>query len=94
MEIIMKKIVTSIATLAVLVTTASADFLRVEMGGGAWMQTPKGYLDISNGDGALSLDGTYTSNETAATNIYVWALVKHPVPIVPNLRLEYVTITD
>jgi len=90
----MKKIVTGLATLAVLASTVSADFARVEMGGGAFTQTPQGYIHAKDGDGALSLDGTYTSNETAQTNIYIWALVKHPIPILPNLRLEYVTLTD
>lgn len=90
----MKKIVTTLATVAVLATTASADFTRVEMGAGSWVQTPKGYIDLSDGSGALNLNGSYISNETTATDMYVWALIKHPIPVVPNLRLEYVTITD
>ena len=90
----MNKILTSIVTATVIATTASADFARVEMGAGTWMQTPSGSAVVSDGDGVLSLDGTYISNETSATDIYVWALIKHPIPILPNLRLEYVTITD
>ncbi|MDQ7042006.1 MAG: TIGR04219 family outer membrane beta-barrel protein [Sulfurimonas sp.] len=90
----MRKILTSLAVVGVLASTLSADFARVEMGAGSWMQTPSGYATRTDGDGSLSLNGTYTSNETATSDIYVWALVKHPIPILPNLRLEYVTVTD
>ncbi len=90
----MKKLLTSLAAVATIASTVNADFARVEMGAGAWMQTPTGDAVISDGDGVLSLNGTYTSKETEATDIYVWALIKHPIPVIPNLRLEYVTITD
>ncbi len=90
----LNKLLSTIACCAVLATTASADFARVEMGAGAWMQSPKGYVILSDGSGALNLDGKYVSNETAATDMYIWALIKHPLPIIPNLRLEYVTVTD
>ena len=92
--VIMKKLVTTCALGALLATTASADFARVEVGGGIWQQTPNGYASRTDGDGALSLNGTYTSSEKEATDTYAWILIKHPVPIIPNLRLEYVTITD
>jgi outer membrane protein len=90
----MKKLLTTLALGATLASTLSADIARVEMGAGTWMQTPKGYIDLRDGTGALNLNGTYTSNETEATDMYVWALIKHPLPIIPNLRLEYVTVTD
>lgn len=90
----LNKLLSTIACGAILATTASADFVRVEMGAGAWIQSPKGYVILSDGSGALNLDGKYVSNETAATDMYIWALIKHPLPIIPNLRLEYVTVTD
>jgi len=92
--VIMKKLVTTCALGALLATTASADFARVELGGGMWQQTPKGYATRTDGDGALSLNGTYTSSEKEATDTYAWILIKHPLPIIPNLRLEYVTVSD
>ncbi|MDF1876231.1 TIGR04219 family outer membrane beta-barrel protein [Sulfurimonas sp. SAG-AH-194-L11] len=90
----MKKLLTTLACVTTLVSTLSADIARVEMGAGAWGQTPQGYIDLSDGSGVLNLNGKYTSNETTTSDIYVWALIKHPVPIIPNLRLEYVTVTD
>ena len=90
----MKKLLTSLSLAAIVATTASADFLRVEAGAGAWEQTPSGYATRSDEDGVLKLNGTYTSDETASTEMYAWVLFKHFVPIIPNLRLEYVTIHD
>ena len=90
----MKKILTSIAAFTLLATTASADLSRVEMGVGSWMQTPSGYASRKDGEGALNLDGTYTSDAKKSNEIYAWMLIKHPIPVVPNLRLEYVSVND
>jgi len=90
----MKKFLTTMACGAMLATAANADFARVEAGAGLWMQTPTGYSSRTDGDGLLNLDGTYISSETDSTETYAWILVKHPLPIIPNLRLEYVTLSD
>jgi len=90
----MKKILTSLAAVVTLASTLSADFARVEMGAGVWSQTPTGFASRTDGDGALNLDGTYTSSEKDSQEMYAWVLVKHPLPILPNLRLEYVSVYD
>jgi len=94
----MKKIVASLATLAALTSGVNADMLRVEMGGGMWMQTAKGYFQYQK-DGIETFigdDGTATatdkSNEVGIDNGYMWMFIKHPVPVLPNLRVEYSTI--
>ncbi|WP_457746394.1 TIGR04219 family outer membrane beta-barrel protein [Sulfurimonas sp.] len=84
----MKKVISTFALGAILATVASADFARVEAGAGAWMQTPSGVSSYKGGGVA----GSDTLNEDMDTSGYVWALVKHPIPIVPNLRLEYTTM--
>jgi len=84
----MKKVISTLALGAMLATVASADFARVEAGAGAWMQTPSG---SSSYKGNL-VAGSDTLNEDVDTSAYVWALVKHPLPIIPNLRLEYTTL--
>ena len=89
----MKKLLTTLFV-AVIATVVNADFLRVEMGVGGWQQTPSGYVKRSDGDGALSLNGTYTSAEKDNTEFYVWALFKHPIPMIPNIRAEYVSLDD
>jgi len=40
----MKKVLSSLACGLILASTASADIARVEMGAGAWMQTPSGAI--------------------------------------------------
>jgi len=86
----MKRSFYALTCAAVLASSAMADFARVEMGAGVWSQTPKGEASYTD-NGA---NGRYVSDEKEENSAYVWALVKHPIPIVPNLRLEYVSIED
>ncbi len=71
-----------------LATTLSADFIRVELGAGVWGQTPKGEMSYTTS----GVTATDTSDETQDTQPYAWVLIKHPVPIIPNLRLEYANV--
>lgn len=86
----MKKIVYSLTCISLLASCAVADIARAEMGIGAWKQTPKGTASYSDG----GANGSYTSGEKDNSELYVWALIKHPVPMLPNLRLEYASIKD
>ena len=85
----MKKVLTALACGLMLASTASADIAKVEMGVGAWMQTPSGGITADPG-----YDGSDISDEKEDTSPYVWLLIKHPIPIIPNLRLEYVTLAN
>ena len=87
----MKKILTTLAVGAMLATAASADFARVEMGVGAWNQTPSGTMSYTE-SGVVT--GNYLSDEKESTEGYVWMLIKHPIPVIPNNRLEYTSIED
>lgn len=73
-----------------LASSASADFARVEMGVGAWMQSPSGNLSYTN-SGVTARDN---SKEDSKTSGYAWLLIKHPVPLVPNLRIEYASVEN
>lgn len=86
----MKKVLSSLACGLILASTASADIARVEMGAGAWMQTPSGAITYTEGVGT----GSDVSDEKEETNPYIWLLIKHPIPVVPNLRVEYVTLAN
>ncbi len=86
----MRKILTTLACGAMLATAANADMARFEMGGGVWNQNPTGILSYTD-SGAT---GTYTSDEKEDSGAYLWMLIKHPIPIVPNIRLEYTNIKD
>ena len=87
----MKKILSTFALGATLLSTAAnADFTRVEAGAGAWSYKPSGLITYTDNDGTL----TNTSLEKAQSSAYVWMFIKHPIPILPNLRLEYATVHD
>lgn len=86
----MKKIIASLFVLATLSVTASADFARVELGGGTWAQTPSGDMSYAESTGSIN----YVSGEKSEASVYAWALVKHPVPVIPNVRLEYSNVKD
>jgi len=90
----MKRILSAFIMTAGITTFLSADMLRLEMGSGVWQQTPSGYASRTDGDGVLDLDGTYRSSEEKSTEIYAWLLIKQPILIIPNLRLEYVSVSD
>ena len=83
----MNKILSVLAFSAVLASISYADMTRVEMGAGAWMQTPSGTANYN----AL-LGGSDTLDKDQKLEPYVWLLIKHSIAIVPNLRLEYSTI--
>ncbi len=90
----MKKIITTLASLAVLTSTVSADIARLEMGVGAWQEAPSGFMSYTDTTLLTTTTGRYDSKEESQTNAYVWMLIKHPIPIIPNLRLEYANVTD
>jgi len=85
----MKKILSTIAVSAILSASLCADMTKVEIGAGAWAQTPSGTANYNAGAGVT---GTNTFDETKDTSPYAWMLVKHPIPVLPNIRLEYVSI--
>ena len=85
----MKKILSTVAMTAFLGASLNADMTKIEIGAGAWAQTPSG---TANYDKGLGVTGTNTFDETKDTSAYVWMLIKHPIPVVPNIRLEYVSI--
>jgi outer membrane protein len=73
-----------------LTSALNADMARVEMGVGAWTQDTEGTMSYSD-NGAT---GKYRSAEKDYSQVYAWMLIKHPIPILPNLRLEYAKLED
>lgn len=88
----MKKWLSILALSAVAATTLSADFLRVEMGAGAFMSEPSG--DLTYSTSVSPVDVKDTLGFSSESSPYVWLNVKHPVPILPNLRLEYLNLSS
>jgi outer membrane protein len=85
----MKKILSTLALSTFLAASLNADITKIEIGAGAWAQTPSGTANYDSGAG---ITGTNTFDKTKDTSAYVWMLIKHPIPVVPNIRLEYVSI--
>ncbi|MCW9027076.1 MAG: TIGR04219 family outer membrane beta-barrel protein [Thiovulaceae bacterium] len=76
-----KKLLSVFLVATTFATVIYADLSRVEVGVGSWNQEPS----------STTLGTTTTLDKE--NDIYVWAYAKHPVPVIPNLRLEYVTAT-
>ncbi|MCD6433114.1 MAG: TIGR04219 family outer membrane beta-barrel protein [Sulfurimonas sp.] len=85
----MKKILATLACGAMLVSTVSADMIKIEGGVGIWQQTPGGNAEYTD---ALTVDGENKFDGNQLNKGYVWMLIKQPIPIVPNLRLEYTSL--
>lgn len=87
----MKKYLSSLAISAMLATAVNAGaILDLEVGGGVWSTgKPTGTVETSGFDfdaqDEMKLDST-------SDNMYAWAVIDHPIPIVPNIRVEQVTL--
>ncbi len=91
----MKKIISSLAVASALATSASAiPLVDGGVGVGVWaMNKPTGNIDLKIPgiiDPAYNLDLAANSGFPASNATYVFAYLDHPVPIIPNVRLEYV----
>ncbi|MEA2110442.1 MAG: TIGR04219 family outer membrane beta-barrel protein [Campylobacterota bacterium] len=82
----MQKILLSTAAISLLLTSLSADMIRIEGAVGSWNAEPSGTMNYE-GSQKFSLDDTLGYDTENIT--YAWLLFKHPIPIIPNLRLEY-----
>jgi outer membrane protein len=85
----MKKVLSGLLLAGVLGATAQADIVRVEMGGGVWNNELSG--EITSGTPAYTFDSDILDYDKASKG-YIWAFIKHPVPVLPNLRLEYAAV--
>jgi len=86
----MKKLLLSTVAIAMLSTTLSADFLRIEGAIGAMQTDSKGSLYLSGENINLNDSTNYDKD----TNPYAWIRVKHPIPLLPNFKFEYAKINN
>jgi outer membrane protein len=85
----MKKTVVSIFLAAALATAASADMWRVEGGLGFWAADPSGTVTDNNVPGGDTLHTNDILGYDKENHGYIWLNIKHPIPVLPNLRLEH-----
>ncbi|MDF1880414.1 TIGR04219 family outer membrane beta-barrel protein [Sulfurimonas sp. MAG313] len=84
----MNKFLSGLLLAGLLSISAQADFVRVEAGVGMWSQSIDGTIKYDNNP-AFTTD---TLGYGTVENPYAWIFIKHPIPILPNLRLEYAAV--
>jgi outer membrane protein len=82
----MKKIILSSLLASLMTLPLSADFIRIEGAIGMWDADPSGTMSYNN---APKFDLQDTTGYSSENITYAWFFIKHPVPILPNVRLEY-----
>lgn len=82
------RMVTWVLLILLLPAAGHADFLRLEGGIGVFAADPGGSIEDKNG-GDISLDDLGIGKES---DLYAWIFLKHPVPIIPNARIEYLSL--
>lgn len=89
----MRQIITSSLLLATLYSSAaSADFLGIYVGGGSWNHDPSGdFSSIQTGSDTIDVASNLGLSDESET--YVWAAFEHPVPVLPNIRLEKTSLS-
>lgn len=73
---------------AVPVTCVQADITGVGVGAGVWSQEPRGHVE--NDDGRADVEDDLQIG--SETGYFVWADLRHPVPLLPRLKLQYTPI--
>ena len=92
----MKKLITTLSLAATLVSTANAiPLIDGGVGIGQWaMDKPTGHIDaIVPGFDIPNIDLADTAGFDSIQANYAYAYIEHPIPIVPNVRLEYLDPT-
>ncbi len=79
----MRKILLAFVFLASALT---ADMIRVQAGAGVWSAKTSGKADFGARE-SLDMADAYGLKDSSS-NGYFWAFIKHPVPVIPNIRVE------
>lgn len=85
----MSKVLSGLLLAGLLGASVQADIVRVEAGAGVWQNELSGSL--ISGTPAVTEDFS-ALNYDKETKGYAWVYIKHPVPVLPNLRLEYAAV--
>lgn len=87
-----KLIATSLLLQAFISSAAMADFLGIYVGAGSWKHDPSGSVNSSQA-GSTVIDLESGLNFSDESETYLWAAFDHPIPILPNIRLEQNPLT-
>lgn len=73
-------------TLLGISNVASADFLGLYVGAGSWSHDPSGGFQSVGGAQNIEMKGDVGLSKESET--YLWMALDHPVPVLPNIRIE------
>lgn len=85
----MSKILSGLLLAGIFGISAHADVVRVEAGAGAWNTDFSGIITSTLLPSPITEDLLGYKKETKG---YAWLNIKHPIPVLPNLRLEYAAV--
>lgn len=88
----MKKNIVLLSLSAVFALSASADTFGFEMGAAAWAAKNSGNIEYKSAgnDIGLSKDLGYDDLNTN----FIWASFEHPIPLIPNIKIQHTKIED
>ncbi len=84
----MKKLFFALMITVLFGRILQADMLRIEAGGGVWNNEVSGTMKYK----AFSTVDVNQLGFDKETGGYIWVYIKHPIPIIPNIRLEYLSL--
>jgi outer membrane protein len=87
----MKKIILGAVCASLLTINADADFLGVEAGYALWNPAVTG--TIQNGSDLVDVEKDLGFGEKE-TNSFMWAYLDHPLPLIPNIKIQQTKYSD
>jgi outer membrane protein len=89
---IMKKNILLLSLCSAFAIGANADTLGLEMGAAFWAAKTSGNLEYRSLGNDIDLGNTL-GYDTLNTN-FLWASFEHPVPVIPNIKIQHTKIED
>lgn len=86
----MKKSILLLSLAASLVVSASADTVGFEVGGAYWASKTSGNIQYKGDSIDLEKNLGYDDLNTS----FFWATFEHPVPVIPNLKIQHTKFED
>jgi len=89
-----KKLILSTVCATLLSMSAQADFLGAEAGIATWSSALSGTIKgSSTGDSNINTENDLGYG-SKATNSFFWAYIDHPVPLLPNIKIQQTNFSD
>ncbi len=86
----MKKNILLLSLIASLAISANADTLGLEVGAAYWNAQTSGNVEYKGSSIDLEKDLGYGDLNTN----FIWASFEHPIPLIPNLKIQHTQIDD